>query len=417
MKTSDLELERIARERVIIEGLKELSEKSNDLQENYTPFEICEMMLDKIDLEKAKSILVLYNIELLFALRKRKYIGDVTFFTQSKIKAETAPEIFGGVTVEYIGIEEDPLYFMEAKWPNKFDVVIANPPYGSGTKKIDIKFLDKAVDICKGEIIFVHPSSQYIDTKGKNKEYSQINNKILPFAKQIDIFNGNGLFGIGLFIPCCITHLDKNKCDKKVCVNNLIENRKDVVEDFSEITIWGRRKEFFTLKDKFYKIIEKNKSLHSEGNVLGTRDVPKIKNSNNFFVEFSPIRTGVINNGKIDSKMMLPQFFTFSPEINLVAKKGREPIFRIWFEFEDDIKANNFIKYLKTDFARMGLALSKMNPNLNNGELKSVPWMDFTQEWTDEVLYKHFNITEEEQCFIKEIILPYYDAGGAKVEY
>ena len=42
--------------------------------------------------------------------------------------------------------------------------------------------------------------------------------------------------------------------------------------------------------------------------------------------------------------------------------------------------------------------------------------MDFTQEWTDERLYKHFNITEEEQAFIKEIIPPYYDTGGTETE-
>ena len=44
-----------------------------------------------------------------------------------------------------------------------------------------------------------------------------------------------------------------------------------------------------------------------------------------------------------------------------------------------------------------------------NSNLKSVPLVDFTQEWTDEKLYVHFNITEEEQAFIKEVIPPYYD--------
>jgi len=41
--------------------------------------------------------------------------------------------------------------------------------------------------------------------------------------------------------------------------------------------------------------------------------------------------------------------------------------------------------------------------------LAYVPAMDFTQEWTDEKLYAHFGITEEEQAFIKEVIPPYYD--------
>jgi hypothetical protein len=60
----------------------------------------------------------------------------------------------------------------------------------------------------------------------------------------------------------------------------------------------------------------------------------------------------------------------------------------------------------------MCLALSKTNTTLFNGELKSIPWLDFTQEWTDEKLYSRFNITEEEQSFIKEIIKPYYESRG-----
>ena len=57
----------------------------------------------------------------------------------------------------------------------------------------------------------------------------------------------------------------------------------------------------------------------------------------------------------------------------------------------------------------MCLALSKISQQLARRELTKTPWMDFTQEWTDEKLYAHFSITEEEQAFIKEVIPPYYD--------
>ena len=61
--------------------------------------------------------------------------------------------------------------------------------------------------------------------------------------------------------------------------------------------------------------------------------------------------------------------------------------------------------------------LSKLLKTRNlRSRLHLVPYLDFTQEWSDEKLYKHFNITEEEQAFIKEIIPPYYDARGTETE-
>jgi site-specific DNA-methyltransferase (adenine-specific) len=37
-----------------------------------------------------------------------------------------------------------------------------------------------------------------------------------------------------------------------------------------------------------------------------------------------------------------------------------------------------------------------------------IPLLDFTQEWTDEKLYKEFNLTEEEIKFIEKNIPKYY---------
>ena len=99
----------------IMETLKDVAENSDDVQNNHTPMEICNMMLEKVDLEKAQSVLVIYNVELLFALRKAKYQGQVTFFTQSLAKKEWAEKLLPGVVVEYIDKEENPLYFMETQ--------------------------------------------------------------------------------------------------------------------------------------------------------------------------------------------------------------------------------------------------------------------------------------------------------------
>jgi len=45
---------------------------------------------------------------------------------------------------------------------------------------------------------------------------------------------------------------------------------------------------------------------------------------------------------------------------------------------------------------------------LECGEMELIPWLDFSVEWTDEKLYKEFNLTEKEIEFINKHIVKYY---------
>ncbi len=291
-------------------------------------------------------------------------------------------------------------------WPKEFNIVVSNPPYGTRTNKLDLKFIEKSLDLFSERMVIVHPASSYIDVKDNNKYYQEINRKTSEFLEEIVLFNGNGVFEIGPLTPCSIISLNRKKEVNGIRIKNLMLDREDFGE-IDKLTPWGIRPEFYSFKEKISG--HTNGSLHSEGNVLGTRGIPELRNSECFFVEFSSIRTGVINGGDINEKMYLPQFFTFISKNNLVINQGRNPEYKIWFEFSSSSEASNFLTYLKTDFARMCLALSKTNSHLDNGELKSIPWMDFSQVWTDDKLFKHFNVSQEERNFISEIIPPYYD--------
>lgn len=400
--------------RGIQSALKGLATDGSDLHENYTPPVICDMMLDKLDLTQPKSILVLYNLELLFALRLRKYTGPVTFFTQSPTKAEIAPKFLPGVAVEYIDKEENPLYFMENKWPDKFDIVVANPPY---SKKLDLKFLDKAFDIAKQEVVFVHPSSFLVDQKKSLEIYTKTLEKVGKYIKSIKLFNGNGIFDIGLYVPCSITHISKKQNSNyfqfdypQYKQSFRLENSK-----ISEISVFGYNKHFSSIKNKIKEYLKNqgSENLETRGFVLGSGKESQrfLRNLESFFVEMSHITAGN-NRGdhvKFDDPIHKPDFFIAISKYQTVVKQGIEPKYNIWFEFNSNIEATNFLSYLKTDFFRICLSLSKTNQNLARGEFRVVPWLDFTQEWTDEKLYAHFGINEEEQAFIKEVIPNWYD--------
>lgn len=291
-------------------------------------------------------------------------------------------------------------------WPKEFDITVSNPPFGTRTDKKDLKFIEKCYSLTSDLMVFIHPASSYIDLKGNNKTYKNYLENHIEGIEEIVLLNGNFVFDINTSTPCCsITKFNKKKKEDSILVKNKIFNREDKIKSFDELTVWGSRKEFFTFGEKIKKYIESSGSLHSEGNVLGSRAVPLIKNPNSYFVEFTPIRGNISGE---ENSIHKNDFFTIVRS-DVEVKHGVPVNFLIWFEFIEEEDSNRFIKYLKTDFARMCLALSKTNTTLFNGELKTIPWMDFSQDWTDEKLYAHFQISEEEQSFIKEIILPYYD--------
>jgi hypothetical protein len=51
---------------------------------------------------------------------------------------------------------------------------------------------------------------------------------------------------------------------------------------------------------------------------------------------------------------------------------------------------------------------------MDSGELKAVPYMDFSQEWTDEKLYKYFKLSKEEVQFIESYIGDWYEADSKR---
>lgn len=72
----------------------------------------------------------------------------------------------------------------------------------------------------------------------------------------------------------------------------------------------------------------------------------------------------------------------------------------------DSKNANNIYSYLKTKFVRFLLLQAVSSINLSKDKFSFVPLEDFNEEWTDEKLYKKYELTQEEIDFIESLIRP-----------
>ena len=281
---------------------------------------------------------------------------------------------------------------------DSFDIVIGNPPYN---QMIDMLFLSKSYNI-SDSILFVHPSTWLLDEKGKQKKFNNTKELVKEHLESIKLFNGNGVFGISLFVPCVISYINKYKknsgiiCFDKINSVELVYNKIEDINKFSNVDIYP------ILKNKLINFCKDN----------NLNKVIKNQVDKTYFVNLAQIRGHVKDTNKLgldmNSAMLVEDFYTMVSRNLTVSLQKRIQREKTQVSFDTEIEANNLLKYVKTNFSRFCLSILKNNGNLYCGEYSLIPWLDFKQEWDDNKLYQYFELTKEEIEFINKHIPTYY---------
>ena len=109
--------------------------------------------------------------------------------------------------------------------------------------------------------------------------------------------------------------------------------------------------------------------------------------------------------------MVMDDFYTFIQKRNEDRHLSKDYLgtkYKLKFGFDTIIEAENFIEYLKSDFARFCVSIYKNSQTFHGGELEIVPYLNYNKSWTDNEIIKEFNLNIEEINFIKESIPKYY---------
>ena len=74
--------------------------------------------------------------------------------------------------------------------------------------------------------------------------------------------------------------------------------------------------------------------------------------------------------------------------------------------YRSEEEATNAFSYIKTKFFHFMLGLKKNTQHTTKAVYQFVPIQDFSKPWTDEELYKKYNLSQEEIDFIESMIKP-----------
>jgi hypothetical protein len=378
-----------------------LTKHPENWQQNPTPLCIVRKMLDKTSLED-KKILVLFNIEFLQVLVEERKINpeNIYYIADNELEYLSAIKIFKVQSYKLSDFSVPALKKLIAGIDMKFDVVFSNPPYNGN---IDIKILNEIIDIAD-EFVVVHPSTWLIDIKDKSKLYQDFKKLISKKLKSVEMFNGNPVFNIGLLVPVSITHIVQSS--KSIDINNFGE--KYTSENIFSITKFGQKWDELLLpfKTKIEHFIDNNNGSVWSNRIWQLKQ-QRVIDETKFYCQIASIRGGEERN-KID--VMYKGSFYNMINLDSASNKGIRKLDSggATLEFSSEVELDNFINYLKTDFARFTLALLKNKSDLHRGELEIVPWLDFTEEWDDDKLFAKFDVSQELQDYIRDFMTDCY---------
>lgn len=261
----------------------------------------------------------------------------------------------------------------------KFDLVMGNPPYQAPTNTekgntqggLWFKFLEKSMGLVSlnGFIVFVSPKSWTGIGGFKTKAF-----KFNMFKKfdVVDIdFDASRYFpGIGIDICSYTLRNSKTEMETKVVSKGVSFN----------VNLHNVQVLPYLVSPETISIV--NKILNTNGSYSYNFKEGFDKNSGNTKVYIISSRFGSIKNIRFDWTGETSDKWGISM---LISDKdvGAESLFR----------SKLFSFYFKAVGGEAGMS--------QTGIMQNAPYVDLTRSWTDQELYAHFNLTQEEIDYIE----------------
>ena len=316
----------------------------------------------------------------------------------------------------------------------RFDVIIGNPPYqledgGAQASAIPIyqHFILQAQKLNPRYLCMIIPARWFAGGRGLDDFRKQmINDKHI--RRLVDFIDASMCFpGVEIKGGVCYFLWDRDKEGTCEITTHLSDNKISTSERYlkeSNTDVFIRLNEAIPILRKIQSFKEQTiDTILSSQKPFGLRTYFQgekkqqpgyIKVYANKSIGYISRNIVSLNHHWIDEhKVIIPRAIgSGDSKEDLVKPIYSEPgsccteTYIVLGPFASEKRAKNAISYIKTKFFHFMLTLKKNTMMASKAVYSFVPLQDFSEPWTDEKLYKKYNLSEEEIAFIESMIRP-----------
>ena len=321
-----------------------------------------------------------------------------------------------------------------------FDVIIGNPPYhlsdggqAASAKPLYHLFVEQAIKLNPRYLTIIIPARWYAGGKGLDSFRNDMlkNNNI---RKLVDYNNSSDCFpGVNIAGGVCYFMWDKENSGKCEITNVSSQHQKSKAESrfLGEFPILVRdntaihiiRKIISSSNNTMNKTVlsysyfavrsyergRNNKQRNDDVILLSSQgkgyyEKSKIEDRQNILSKFKVIITYAMSGGNKPTSQ--GDFQVISSLQVLEPYEVCTETYLVLDTFDSKEQAENLCSYVSTQTFRFLLLQALTSIHITKESFIFVPLQDFSHPWTDEMLYKKYNLTEEEIAFIESMIRP-----------
>ncbi len=317
----------------------------------------------------------------------------------------------------------------------KFDVIIGNPPYqlsdsGYGASAIPIyqRFVQQAIKLKPRFLSMIIPSRWFAGGRGLDKfRESMLNDNslrvLVDYPDATECFPGIDLSGgVCYFLwdrdnkgDCKITNIVEGK--SSTLIRPLLEDGTDTFIRYNE-AIPILRKVFVQKEKSFSEFVSTQKPFglrtYAKGKSKPFSDSIKLYGSTGVtYISKDEVTQNAewINKYKVyisaayGERIAKSYWVTGKPFLG-EPKTCCSETYLVVGPFSSKRECLNVMSYIRTRFFRFLVLLIKNTQHAAKVVYSFVPAQDFTEQWTDEKLYKKYGLTQEEIEFIEKMVRP-----------
>jgi site-specific DNA-methyltransferase (adenine-specific) len=319
----------------------------------------------------------------------------------------------------------------------KFDVIVGNPPYqlsdgGAGASAIPLyhKFVEQAKKLNPSYLSMIIPSRWFAGGRGLDEFRKEMQEDkrikvLVDYPKSRECFPGVDIAGgVCYFLwdkdyngPCkFISRIRETETTSERFLDefemvlrdnigiNIVHKIMSVKEKMmSDVVLRvspfglrsyerGKPKEF---KDSVKLISSAGEGFIDKNSITKNQDL--IDNYKVCIGYLNPDRAGVNNSSdgmvNVTTKVRLLEKNTVVTETYIIP-----------YTSPDYDKVVNCANYIRTKFVRFMIQLTLSSMHIAQKNFSFVPIQDFTQKWTDDMLYSKYNLNDDEISFIESTI-------------